>query len=206
MEEIPLVSLTPVQICPREREYHRRINKNWKVFQKIQRKPERIVCCDPRMLFSLCSDFHLATQSQWEQQWEDYERIDKISNDLWVKDDGKLLLWHRVNNSEEHTTYTVIHSASEDSFVGYQIMVLGPGRCYFSGNVSAERLDYIVSKVDQKHIYKPWACVHCHKESVPESLICTSCHQARYWKCECGTPQIFGVESCRKCGFKETLL
>ena len=198
MEEIPLVSPETVRNREKERIFHRRINTCWKAFKDVRLKPERIIHCDAKILFQMCTDVHVATMRQWDADCVEYERIEELDDNMWSLDDGKALMWFREGHHGERTTWTIIH-ALDESYVAYQIMVLDQGRCYISTNTSRERLDVIASHVDGD-IYKDWPCIYCHKQSPAHMLVCISCHQARYWKCECGVAQLFGAANCRKCG------
>lgn len=199
MEEIPLVSPESARNRERERVFHRRINKHWKAFASIKHKPERIIYCNAQLLFRMCIDVHAATLSQWDPDWKDYDCIEELDENLWVMDDGKALAWYRQGCNGERTTWIIIHALG-DSYVAYQIMALDRERCYISTNGSRERLDLIANATRGDSIYRDWPCAHCHKETPARMLVCKSCSQPRYWKCECGVAQLFGTSECRKCG------
>ena len=201
MEDIPLVSPESARNKERERAFHRRINKYWKAFRDVRIKPERIIYCDAKMLFQLCTDIYPATVSQWDPNWVDYERIEELDDHLHAMDDGKALMWYREGHNGDRKTWTIIH-VLEGSYVAYQVMVLDAERCYISTNTSRERLDLIASKVADTHMYQDWPCVYCHQDSPAHMLVCKQCHQARFWKCQCGVAQLFGTATCRKCGIQ----
>lgn len=186
-----------------------RVNRAWKLFKTLKRKPEIKIACHYETLLMVLRDIHYATMAQWDfksLRLRDSLRTVEYDQHLTIQDDRYVMWWsHNVENN----TYTVIHCQLEsEEYEAYWFASLPSGICYLQSNMNDETLKYLKCVVIQPTtmlIFSNWTCLYCTLLCPGSELSCTSCQHARYGRCtnpECELACLKGQLTCRRCQWK----